>query len=114
MSLIPKKRDPPEPSSTDDGDVELTAAKHKRRNSITIAVSLVLLLILLAVPADAGSLRVRTVSPTDGQTVSGTVAWAVAVTPNNINHVDFSVDGTLRATETGSPWSLSLDTLGFA
>ncbi|HET7129080.1 MAG TPA: Ig-like domain-containing protein [Gaiellaceae bacterium] len=71
-------------------------------------------MILLAVPADAGSLQVRTVSPADGQTVSGNVAWAVTVTPNNVNHVDFSVDGTVRARLTGSPWNVSLDTSRYA
>src|SRR5262249_59210045 len=62
-------------------------------------------LLIVAIPASAGnSLSVTTVSPGDGQTVSGSITWQVAVGSGNVGRVDFAIDGTVKWSEQAAPW----------
>ena len=62
-------------------------------------------LLVVALPASAGSsLGVKTTSPGNGQTVSGSVTWEVTVSSGNVDHVDFAVDGVVKWTESVGPW----------
>ena len=54
-------------------------------------------------------------SPTNGSTVSGTVAINATASDNvGVTKVEFYVDGTLRSTDTTSPYSWSWNTTTFA
>jgi hypothetical protein len=51
-------------------------------------------------------------APASGASVSGTVSFNVSASDNvAVSHVDFYVDGVLRATDTTSPYSFSWDTI---
>lgn len=54
-------------------------------------------------------------SPADGSTVSGTVnVTAIASDDKGISKVEFSIDGTLKATDTSLPYSYSWDTVQYS
>ena len=50
-------------------------------------------------------LAIATESLTDGQTVSGSIPWGVSVGGGIPNRVDFAVDGTVRWSQTTSPYA---------
>jgi Glycosyl hydrolase family 26/Bacterial Ig domain len=56
------------------------------------------------------TLTLSTVKPGDGQTVSGTVAWEVAVQSGTPSKVEFAVDGAVKFTDSSAPYGGSLDT----
>jgi Bacterial Ig domain len=69
---------------------------------------------VLATAASAGdSFAVQTMSPTDGATVSGTISWEVAASQPP-SRVEFYVDGVLVATHFTSPYTIGLNTSGYA
>ncbi|HEX2392738.1 MAG TPA: glycosyl hydrolase [Solirubrobacterales bacterium] len=64
-------------------------------------------------------LVVTTQSPADGQTVSGSIVWQVAVSGGTPSRVDFAVDGTVRSSQTVAPYAYggtggALDTTALA
>jgi hypothetical protein len=59
------------------------------------------------------SLSVATVKPGNGQTVSGNVAWEVAVT-GSATKVEFAVDGTVKFSDSSAPFGGALDTTKLA
>ncbi len=59
----------------------------------------------------AATISVNITSPSNGETVSGTInVTANVISSNGIAHVDFYVDSTLKISETTSPYSMSLET----
>jgi mannan endo-1,4-beta-mannosidase len=54
--------------------------------------------------ASKASLGITTQTPTEGQQVSGSITWQVAVTGATPSRVDFAIDGTVRWTQTTSPY----------
>ncbi|HEX3042925.1 MAG TPA: glycosyl hydrolase [Solirubrobacterales bacterium] len=56
------------------------------------------------------TLTLSTVKPGEGQTVSGTVAWEVAVQSGTPSKVEFAVDGAVKFTDGSAPFGGSLDT----
>lgn len=81
----------------------------KTRGKLRFAFVTFALLVLTALPASAGSLQVTITSPGDGQNVSGNVSWAVSVSSNNVDHVDFAVDGKVVSTSQRSPFGGAFD-----
>src|SRR6266436_1709907 len=76
-----------------------------RRTQVAFALVFLVALLVVAIPARAGnSLDVTTVSPSNGQTVSGNISWQVAVGSGNVGRVDFAIDGTVRWSEQAAPW----------
>ncbi|MEX0616989.1 MAG: DNRLRE domain-containing protein [Candidatus Woykebacteria bacterium] len=62
-------------------------------------------------PQDTESPTVSVTSPSDGGTVSGTVAVAASAIDNTgVTKVEFYVDGVLKAIDTASPYSYSWNT----
>jgi len=59
-------------------------------------------------------LSISTLKPGNGQTVSGSVAWEVAVGAGSPAKVEFAVDGTVKFTDTTAPYGGSLDTTKLA
>ncbi|MDQ2629809.1 MAG: Ig-like domain-containing protein, partial [Actinomycetota bacterium] len=57
-------------------------------------------------------LGVVTESPANGSTVSGTIAWVVRTSGTRVTRVEFAVDGTVRWSDSTSPYTYSsgLDT----
>ena len=55
------------------------------------------------------ALRVSTLSPGNGQTVSGSVKWEVGVTGATPSKVVFSIDGVVKWTEAASPYVFNGD-----
>ncbi|MFW9993990.1 MAG: Ig-like domain-containing protein [Candidatus Odinarchaeota archaeon] len=54
-------------------------------------------------------------NPAGGSTVSGTVSVTASASDNvGVTQVEFYIDGSLRATDTGSPYSYSWDTTGYS
>ena len=49
-------------------------------------------------------LAATTVSPADGQTVSGSVVWQVSVSGGTASKVEFAIDGSAKWTQTTSPY----------
>jgi hypothetical protein len=56
------------------------------------------------------TLSLTTVAPTNGQTVSGTLTWEVAVTAGSPSKVEFAIDGSTKAADSSAPYSYALDT----
>jgi hypothetical protein len=51
------------------------------------------------------------VSPADGQRVSGKIEVGITASdPSGVQRVEFSVNGTLKTTLYGAPWSFTLNT----
>jgi beta-glucanase (GH16 family) len=59
------------------------------------------------------SLNITTQSPQAGATLSGTVAWEVAVSGAAVRKVEFFVDGNLKSTQTSWPWQYGGAARGF-
>jgi hypothetical protein len=59
-------------------------------------------------------LAIATVKPGNGTTVSGTIAWEVAVTAGAPSKVDFLVDGAVNFSDSSAPFGGSLDTTKLA
>jgi len=59
-------------------------------------------------------LSISTVKPLAGATVSGTVAWEVAVTAGAPSKVEFLVDGAAKFSDSSAPYGGSLDTTKLA
>ena len=55
-------------------------------------------------------LSIATVKPANGTTVSGTIAWEVALTAGAPSKVEFLVDGSAEFSDTSAPYGDSLDT----
>ncbi len=55
-------------------------------------------------------LSITTQSPANGATVSGTVGWQVKVTGTTPSRVDFAVDGSVKSSDSSSPYTYGLDT----
>jgi hypothetical protein len=90
-----------------------------RSGAVTRAAASLLAVALLATPALASggpksSTALSTVTPGDGQTVSGTVTWEIAATGQTPRHVSFSVDGAVVETVESEPFSVDLDTTGLS
>jgi hypothetical protein len=63
------------------------------------------MLLVIAIPASAvNNLAVTTVSPVNGQTVSGNITWQVVMGSANVGRVDFAIDGTVKWSEHVAPW----------
>lgn len=76
-----------------------------RTQRLALHLVLIALLLVIALPASAGSsLGVKTMSPGNGQAVSGSITWEVTVSSGNVDHVDFAVDGVVKWTESVGPW----------
>jgi hypothetical protein len=60
----------------------------------------------------AAQLSVVSTAPTNGATVSGTIAWQVRTTGVRISRVEFAIDGTVRWSDNSAPYTYSsgLDT----
>ena len=62
-------------------------------------------------PSDTTAPSTSITAPSSGTTVSGTVAINASATDNvGVTNVEFYVDGTLKGTDTSSPYSYSWDT----
>jgi Bacterial Ig domain len=60
---------------------------------------------------DTTAPTVSLTSPANGATVSGNVAVSANATDNvGVTKVDFSVDGSLKSSDTSSPWGATIDT----
>jgi hypothetical protein len=70
------------------------------RKSVTLAV------------ASRTRVSITTTSPADGSTVAGIVSWQAEVSGTSASRVDFSVDGTFKASDSSSPYAFGsgLDT----
>ncbi len=67
--------------------------------------------------ASAVKLSVVSQSPANGATVSGSVAWAVKTSGSGVYKVDFGIDGTVKSSDSRSPFAYgsgSLDTTKLA
>jgi hypothetical protein len=60
------------------------------------------------------ALSVSTLKPGNGQTVSGSLAWEVAVLSGSPTKVEFAVDGSVKFTDTSAPYGGALDTTKLA
>jgi F5/8 type C domain-containing protein/parallel beta helix pectate lyase-like protein len=84
------------------------ASPRGRRLRIFASVAiLVALSVLTGIAGSAESQHLSTATPTDGQTVSGKIAWTVSSNGKTPDHVDFSVDGTYKWTERTSPYDFN-------
>jgi hypothetical protein len=82
-----------------------TSFVQHRRERFAFGLFLLVALFIVAIPARAGnSLDVTTVSPGNGQTVTGSTTWQVAVGSGNVGRVDFAIDGTVKWSEQSAPW----------
>ncbi|HVE38287.1 MAG TPA: Ig-like domain-containing protein [Planctomycetota bacterium] len=62
-------------------------------------------------PADTSGPSLAFVSPADGQRVSGKIEVGITASdPSGVQRVEFSVNGTLKTTLYGAPWSFTLNT----
>jgi Glycosyl hydrolase family 26/Bacterial Ig domain len=59
-------------------------------------------------------LSISTVKPANGATVSGTIAWEVAVGAGAPSKVEFLVDGATQSSDSSAPYGVSLDTTRLA
>jgi hypothetical protein len=76
-----------------------------RRDRLRFGLVFLSLLLVIAIPASAvNSLAVTTVSPVNGQTVSGSITWKVVIGSANVGRVDFAIDGTVKWSEHVAPW----------
>ncbi len=57
-------------------------------------------------------LSIATAKPSDGQTVSGSVAWEVTVLAGAPSKVEFAVDGSTKWSDSSAPYGGTLDTTG--
>jgi hypothetical protein len=65
--------------------------------------------------ADTQAPSVSITNPADGATVSGTVSVTASASDNvGVTQVRFYVDGSLKTTDTSSPYSYSWDTTGYS
>jgi NedA-like, galactose-binding domain/Disaggregatase related/Protein of unknown function (DUF1565) len=80
------------------------AKAHPTFSSILAAIAVVALLLTTAVSAGRPWVSITTTSPSDGQTVSGSVSWTASVTNGSASRVDFLIDGVLKWTETIAPY----------
>jgi hypothetical protein len=64
-------------------------------------------------PSDTTPPAASITSPSAGATVSGTIAVSASASDNSgiVTLVEFFIDGALKASDTGAPWSFSWDTL---
>ena len=77
----------------------------RRTQLLVLYLFFIAVLLVVALPASAGrGLGVKTTSPGNGQTVSGSVTWEVTVLSGNVDHVDFAVDGVVKWAENVMPW----------
>ena len=60
------------------------------------------------------ALSISTLKPGNGTTVSGTIAWEVAVTAGAPSKVEFLVDGAAKFSDSSAPFGGSLDTTKLA
>jgi hypothetical protein len=74
-----------------------------------LAPAALLFALVSAAGAAPPNVSVSITSPTNGQTLSGSVTWQVAAS-SDTSRVDFAVDGTVKSTDTSAPFSYSLDT----
>jgi hypothetical protein len=78
---------------------------HHPRDRLRFGLVFLAVLLVIAIPASAGNtLDVTTVSPRNGQTVSGSITWQVVVGSANVQRVDFAIDGTVKWSEHLAPW----------
>jgi beta-mannanase len=56
------------------------------------------------------TLSLTTVAPGNGQTISGTVTWEVAVTAGSPSKIEFAIDGSIKAADSSAPYTYALDT----
>jgi Big-like domain-containing protein/uncharacterized protein DUF1565 len=77
----------------------------RRTERLSLHLLYIAVLLIVALPASAGTgLNVKTTSPGDGETVSGSVTWEVTVSSGNVDHVDFAIDGVVKWSENVAPW----------
>ena len=62
--------------------------------------------------ASRSRFSIATQSPANGSTVSGTVTWQAQVSGTGVSRVDFSVDGSVRSSDSSAPYAYAggLDT----
>jgi hypothetical protein len=60
------------------------------------------------------AVQIAIVSPGEGESLSGNVAWRVSVVRGKVSKVTFVVDGAKLATDSKAPFSVSLDTTELA
>jgi hypothetical protein len=81
------------------------------REVSTASLRPVLVVTFTSSSSDTTPPTVAITSPTNGATVSGSLAVSASASDNvGVTKVDFSVDGTVKASDTASPWGFSLDT----
>ena len=82
-----------------------TSLVQHPRHRLRFGLVFLAALLVIAIPASAGNnLDVRTVSPGNGQTVSGSITWQVVVGSGNAGRFDFAIDGTVKWSEHVAPW----------
>ncbi len=64
--------------------------------------------------SDKETLTIATTAPSDGQTLSGTVAWSVGVLAGAPSKIEFAVDGSVKASDSSAPFAYGLDTAKLA
>src|SRR5204862_6692278 len=82
-----------------------TSLVQRPRDRLRFGLVFLAALLVIAIPASAGNkLDVTTVSPGNGQTVTGSITWQVVVGSGNVGRVDFAIDGTVKWSEHVAPW----------
>ena len=103
----------------------MASTPHIRVRVLTLSLLAVLASVALPAAASAGSaprgalherqnvatasasrarFNIATQSPANGSTVSGTIAWQAQVSGTGITRVDFSVDGSVRSSDSSGPY----------
>src|SRR5204863_3483851 len=82
-----------------------TSSVQQPRDRLRFGLVFLAALLVIAIPASAGNkLDVTTVSPGNGQTVTGSITWQVVVGSGDVGRVDFAIDGTVKWSEHVAPW----------
>lgn len=73
-------------------------------SALVVGLGVAGLMVIVSATGKPGQLGVTTLSPADGQSVSGSITWAVSVSGGTPTRVEFAIDGAVKWTQKAAPY----------